>query len=130
MRRLFSTVLLIGVTALASLVLACGEEEPAPTSSASGDAQTLGGGGDAGGSGVFRRLWQEPPTLDPHEAGDTTSAGIIVEVFSGLVALNTSLQVVPELASRWDVSEDGKTYTFHLRRTPGSTTASPSPRRT
>ena len=36
-------------------------------------------------------------------------------MFSGLVALNTSLRVAPELAERWDVSEDGKTYTFHLR---------------
>ena len=116
MKRYLNITLLSVAAALVALAIACGgEEEPAPTSGSSGEAQTLGSG-SGGTAGVFRRLWQEPPTLDPHEAGDTTSAGIIVEVFSGLVALNTSLQVVPELASRWDVSEDGVTYTFHLRQ--------------
>ena len=38
---------------------------------------------------VFRRFWSDPPTLDPHLTSDTTSAGIVVEVFSGLVSLNT-----------------------------------------
>lgn len=115
MTRAINITILVAALCLAAFTLACGgEEEPAPSTGAD---LTLGGdgGGVEVGSGVFRRLWLEPPTLDPHEAGDTTSAGIIVEVFSGLVALNTSLQVAPELAERWDVSEDGKTYTFYLR---------------
>ncbi|MCZ7672284.1 MAG: hypothetical protein M5U34_36770 [Chloroflexi bacterium] len=33
-------------------------------------------------------------------------------VFSGLVALDTQLQVQPELAAGWTVSEDGLVYTF------------------
>ena len=44
-------------------------------------------------SGVFRRLWSDPPTLDPHLTGDTTSAGVVVEIFSGLVALDTELKL-------------------------------------
>jgi len=66
--------------------------------------------------GVFRRLWQDPPTLDPHQVSDTTSAAIAVEVFSGLVSINLDLQLEPDLAERWEVSDDGKTYTFFLRR--------------
>ena len=65
--------------------------------------------------GVFRRLWADPPTLDPHLTGDTTSAGIVVEVFSGLVALNTALELVPDIAERWDIDDTGTVYTFHLR---------------
>lgn len=65
--------------------------------------------------GVFRRLWADPPTLDPHLTGDTTSAGIVVEVFSGLVALNTDLQLIPDIAERWDVDETGTVYTFRIR---------------
>ena len=65
--------------------------------------------------GVLRRLWSDPPTLDPHLAGDTTSAGVIVEIYSGLVALNTDLQLVPDVADRWEISEDGMTYTFYIR---------------
>ena len=33
--------------------------------------------------GIFRRLWSDPATLDPHLVTDTTSAFIVVEVFSG-----------------------------------------------
>ncbi|MBE2224507.1 MAG: peptide ABC transporter substrate-binding protein, partial [Anaerolineae bacterium] len=37
-------------------------------------------------------------------------------IFSGLVSLDTNLQVQPELAAGWEVSEDGLTYTFYLRK--------------
>ena len=66
-------------------------------------------------SGVFRRLWSDPPTLDPHLTGDTTSAGVVVEIFSGLVALDTELKLVPDIAESWTI-EDGKIYTFKLRQ--------------
>ena len=65
--------------------------------------------------GVFRRLWADPPTLDPHLTTDTTSAGLVVELFSGLVALNTDLQLVPDIAERWEISDDSMMYTFYIR---------------
>ena len=52
-----------------------------------------------------------PREYDPateHSSGDK-------RVFSGLVSFNTSLNLVPELAESWDISDDGKVYTFHLR---------------
>ncbi|MFN3974032.1 MAG: ABC transporter substrate-binding protein [Dehalococcoidia bacterium] len=66
--------------------------------------------------GVFRRLWDDPPTLDPHLVSDVSSAFVVVEVFSGLVTLDTDLRVVPDIAERWEVSPDARTYTFYLRR--------------
>jgi oligopeptide transport system substrate-binding protein len=57
----------------------------------------------------------DPPTLDPANTSDVTSAQFIFEVYSGLVALNKDLKVVPDLAEKWDVSNNGLTYTFHLR---------------
>ncbi len=65
-------------------------------------------------TGTFRRLWSDPPTLDPHLTGDTTSAGIVAEVFSGLVSLDTDLKLVPDIAESWTI-EDGTVYTFKLR---------------
>ena len=82
---------------------------PAPRASADSSER------EAVEGGVFRRLWADPPTLDPHLTSDTTSAGIVVELFSGLVALDSDLRLVPDIAERWEVSDDGKTYTFHLR---------------
>lgn len=66
--------------------------------------------------GEFRLLGAEPPTLDPALSGDATSAEYIVEIFSGLVTLNPKLEVVPDIAERWEISPDGKTYTFFLRK--------------
>ena len=70
---------------------------------------------EAESGGVFRRLWADPPTLDPHLTSDTTSAGLVVEIYSGLVTLNTDLQLVPDIAERWKISDDGTLYTFYLR---------------
>ena len=60
-------------------------------------------------------MWSDPPTLDPALVTDTTSAGVVVEVFSGLVALDTDLRLIPDIAERWEVSPDGLRYTFYLR---------------
>jgi oligopeptide transport system substrate-binding protein len=57
----------------------------------------------------------EPPSLDPGLASDTTSANILFNIMDPLVKLGKDLEPVPALAESWDVSEDGKTVTFHLR---------------
>ena len=70
---------------------------------------------EAPSGGVFRRVWSDPPTLDPALVTDTTSSGVVVELFSGLVALSTELQLVPDLAESWEISPDGTVYTFTIR---------------
>jgi oligopeptide transport system substrate-binding protein len=65
--------------------------------------------------GIFRRLWSDPATLDPHLVTDTTSAFIVVEVFSGLVKFDTELRLVPDVAESWEIDANGTTYTFRLR---------------
>lgn len=57
---------------------------------------------------------EEPSTLDPALTQDG-AGGIVGDIFSGLVTLDTSLNVQPALAESWDVTPDGKTYTFHLK---------------
>lgn len=81
--------------------------------------------GPSPGGGTLRLVGGIPPTLDPAVVQDSTSAEYVVHLFSGLVALNAELEVVPDLASRWDVSQDGCTYTFHLE--PGATFADGRP---
>jgi peptide/nickel transport system substrate-binding protein/oligopeptide transport system substrate-binding protein len=58
----------------------------------------------------------DPPTLDPALASDSTSAELIRHLFSGLVRLDDTLAVVPDLAAALpELSADGRTYTFRLR---------------
>lgn len=56
-----------------------------------------------------------PITLDPALSLEMRSHFYVVHVFSGLVSLDENLKVLPEIASRWEISQDGKTYTFFLR---------------
>lgn len=71
--------------------------------------------GSARRGGVLRLTGGLPPTLDPAVAQDATSAEYIVHLFSGLVRLSAELEVEPDLAERWEVADDGRTYTFRLR---------------
>jgi oligopeptide transport system substrate-binding protein len=57
----------------------------------------------------------DPWTLDPAICGDATSNAYIVQIFSGLVKPGDELEPVPDIAQRWEVSPDGRTYTFYLR---------------
>ena len=56
-----------------------------------------------------------PPTMDPHQSGDATSAEYVVEIFSGLMAYDSNLNLVHDLAESYEVSDDGLVYTFNLR---------------
>lgn len=59
----------------------------------------------------------EPPTLDPTQATDTDSASIQVlrSLTLPLAYFDKDLNVVPGLASSWDVAPDGTKITFHLK---------------
>lgn len=58
----------------------------------------------------------EPKTLDPQAATAANDFRISANVFDGLVRFKDgTLEVEPALAENWEISEDGLTYTFHLR---------------
>ncbi|GLT14645.1 peptide ABC transporter substrate-binding protein [Vibrio algivorus] len=57
----------------------------------------------------------EVPTLDPTMSSDTSSSRVISDMFEGLVTEDLHGNIIPALATRWDISEDGTQYTFHLR---------------
>ncbi len=106
-RFLAVAALLLGLVVVASVV-ACGG------SGGSSDNAGSGGGGSASGP-TLRMVGGDPLTLDPALVTDAVSATYIVEIFSGLVTIDRDLKLAPDIAKSWDVSPDGKTYTFHLR---------------
>ena len=54
-------------------------------------------------------------TLDPAFAKDQALNWACSQLYNGLVRLNEDLSIEPCIAKRWDISPDGKTYTFTLR---------------
>ena len=54
-------------------------------------------------------------TLDPALIDDPISMAVGHELFEGLTRLDSQLRPAPALASSWDVTDAGRTYTFHLR---------------
>lgn len=57
-----------------------------------------------------------PATLDPITSNDMVSLRISELLFNGLVGINERQEIVPELAERWEISDNGGTYTFDLRQ--------------
>ncbi len=63
------------------------------------------------------RFKTDAPTLDPALGRDTTSSTVMQCIVDGLVEQDpVTLEVRPELAESWEISEDGTIYTFHLRK--------------
>ncbi|HXG24960.1 MAG TPA: ABC transporter substrate-binding protein, partial [Chthonomonadales bacterium] len=70
----------------------------------------------AGGGNVFRYALQSPPTqLDPALVEDGDTIDLLMQIFEGLVQWNEKNEIVPNLAEKWEISPDGRTYTFHLK---------------
>ncbi|MDO5091233.1 MAG: peptide ABC transporter substrate-binding protein [Cardiobacteriaceae bacterium] len=57
----------------------------------------------------------EPSSLDPILAQGTAEMDILRDIYVGLVDEDPGARLIPGVAEKWDISEDGKTYTFHLR---------------
>jgi len=58
----------------------------------------------------------EPATLDPHKANLVSEGWVIGDLMEGLTTDGPDANPIPGGATRWDVSPDGLTWTFHLRR--------------
>lgn len=57
----------------------------------------------------------ELQACDPHKVNDGMSNELITAVYDGLYTLNAKGEIDPLMAESYEVSEDGLTYTFHLR---------------
>lgn len=75
-----------------------------------------GSGGSAGANEITINLGAEPPEMDSILTTSSGSMNVLRHCVEGLVSLDANDEAVPGMAESWDVSEDQKTYTFHLRK--------------
>ena len=57
----------------------------------------------------------DPRSLDPSKSTDVPTGRAVGYLFDGLTRFTPDARVTPALATRWEISADGRTYTFHLR---------------
>src|SRR5947199_5603777 len=69
----------------------------------------------ASGSTLHLAQSAEPTTFDPALVEDGPTIEVLMHVFDGLVQWTPQNKLAPALAERWEVSPDGRTFTFHLR---------------
>ncbi len=68
------------------------------------------------GAYINRGNGGEPKSLDPHHIDGTWEANIDGDLFEGLVAADPAGRPIPGMATNWETSVDGLTWTFHLRK--------------
>ena len=57
----------------------------------------------------------EPSTLDAHRCQEVACGNVLRDLYEGLVTEDAAGRLIPGMAARWQVSADGRVWTFHLR---------------
>ncbi|MEV0155821.1 ABC transporter substrate-binding protein [Micromonospora sp. NPDC050686] len=101
-RRFGASLLLVAALALGST--ACSD----PT------ATTTSGGSGKDTLNVY--LYQKPKRFSPLDTFQGADQQVMSLIFDNLVTVDDQYGYEPRLAEKWDISPDGGTYTFHLRK--------------
>lgn len=95
---------LVTATILALLMTGCAKQETTPKEAPKILHRAFSYGGD-------------PGTLDPIQANRIGPMTVIMGLFDGLVVYDPmEKKIIPDIAEKWDVASDGKTFTFYLRK--------------
>lgn len=106
--------LLLALTMVAASFVGCGDKKEKASDNGSVKQEAEDEGSEEGRY-LMWRLDSEPKQWDPTNNSASVSDAICKQLFEGLT-VSTSDGFKPGIAEKWDVSEDGKTYTFHLRK--------------
>ncbi|PPB49944.1 ABC transporter substrate-binding protein [Arthrobacter pityocampae] len=95
------------VVALTALLSGCGGPAGSPS---------VAGGEPVAGGVLDVSISAEPGCLDGHGISATQQQFLGRLIYDNVVTLDENGEIAPYLAESWDVSEDGRTYTFRLRQ--------------
>ncbi|NLY09449.1 MAG: peptide ABC transporter substrate-binding protein [Tissierellia bacterium] len=112
-----SLSLLIALLLLLTSVLAgCGgTNEAPPAEDAEKPAEEATQEDATGNQEITFVLSNEPDGLDPSVTNNSFASPFLLNLFEGLVSTNENGELIPGIAESWEPSDDGLTYTFHLR---------------
>ncbi|WP_037289908.1 peptide ABC transporter substrate-binding protein [Saccharibacillus sacchari] len=119
-------MLLTLVLVIGTVLAACGSAEETTTTDSGTPTETTTGEGAttepatdanlAADQTLRLNLSAEPPTLDPAQAQDSQANTALRFMYEGLATIDADGNPAPGAAESWDISEDGLTYTFHMRQ--------------
>ncbi|MCR5546558.1 MAG: peptide ABC transporter substrate-binding protein [Lachnospiraceae bacterium] len=96
--------------AVSMLATACGS-----SSSSSSSSSESGSTESASANELDVQVGPSPETIDPALNSAVDGANMIIHAFEGLLKFDQDNNVVAGCAETWETSEDGLTWTFHLR---------------
>ena len=108
--------------AMAASVVACSSDNGGQTPGSSDVVSNVQGAAKSNFPGtsdpdmVTTDLRAEPPNLNPVTTSDSVSSNVLRMTTAGLMKLDADDKPVKDIAENYTVSEDGKTYTFTLRK--------------
>lgn len=107
-------LVLAAVLASGMILTACGGSGKSGT--AGNETQkTEAEGNTAGGLDLAVQIGPDPETIDPALNSSADAANMILHAFETLLTFDKDNNIIPGQAETYDVSDDGLTYTFHLR---------------
>ncbi|MEL7567006.1 MAG: glutathione ABC transporter substrate-binding protein [Dehalobacterium sp.] len=97
------------IMVMAVFTAACGGNNGPADESSDGDAPQIA-------EELIVLTGSDASTFDPHFCTDSATEIFNKNIYSNLVKFNSDMELVPDLAESWDVSEDDLTWTFKLRQ--------------
>lgn len=98
------------ILVLSSILSGCGKEKETSVSTSQESAGTPTYGGS-----IVVGITNDLDSLDPHKAVAAGTREVLFNIFEGLVKPDSNGNLVPAVASDYDISEDGIKYTFTLK---------------
>ena len=114
MPRIMKRALLL-LTAAAMLLTVLGGCGDGTTQSNGGSGSAESGELPADGNSVTVGIAQDLDSLDPHKAVNAGTSEVLFNIFEGLMKASPDGGVIPAVASDYQMSDDGLSYTFTLR---------------
>lgn len=104
-KKMLALVLVVAM--VATSLIGCGSNK--------GDDADKGGDSASTEKQLVVEVGPDPETIDPALNSASDGGCMIIHLFDGLLTIDQDEQLAPGCAETWDISEDGLTWTFHLR---------------
>ncbi|WP_313339738.1 peptide ABC transporter substrate-binding protein [Lacrimispora sp.] len=112
------SLFLVAVMVSSLILSACGGNkaaEPSKGATSAANGETTAPKSGTAGLDLAVQIGPDPETIDPALNSAADSANMIMHAFETLLIVDKDNKIVPGQAESYEVSDDGLTYTFHLR---------------